>query len=241
MTCGTNSLMSVFLSHAKTTAMAVVAAALTCALVSHISPDSTGTTSVSWRPICAGAFSAMVASSSARSRLTCHLPSPSDRIAGKTAPTPCVESALTSALAVRSASVDTGFILSAAAARMSARSATRNGSATVAQVSVILRMAQSAPARLLVAVFPTFASSALSLVITASTFCASAPEWSGRGGKAIASEGARPAGVGVRRALQAPLAHLGGHLLGHCGRGRLTVLRALSRCQLGKVNRRHSR
>mmetsp|Transcript_18011 Transcript_18011/g.45157 ORF Transcript_18011/g.45157 Transcript_18011/m.45157 type:complete len:595 (-) Transcript_18011:110-1894(-) len=34
---------------------------------------------------------------------------------------------------------------------------------------------------------------------------------------------------------------LGSHLLGHLGRGRLTVLRALSRCQLGKVNSRHSR
>ena len=35
------------------------------------------------------------------------------------------------------------------------------------------------------------------------------------------------------------LAYLGSHLLGHCGRGRLAVLRALSRCQLGKVNGRH--
>jgi hypothetical protein len=176
MTCGTNSLMSVFLSHAKTTAMAAMAASLTCALVSHISPESTGTTSVRLRPICLGAFVARVESSSARSRLTCHLPSPSSRIAGRTEPTPSVESALTSALAVSSASVDTGFILSAAAARISFRSATRNGSATVAEVSTILRIAQSAPARLLVAVFPAFDSSALSWVITAPTFCADTPE-----------------------------------------------------------------
>mmetsp|Transcript_15670 Transcript_15670/g.31652 ORF Transcript_15670/g.31652 Transcript_15670/m.31652 type:complete len:256 (-) Transcript_15670:261-1028(-) len=124
ITNGTNSLMSVFLSHAKAAAIAAEAASFTCALVSHISPESTGTTFSRQRDICFGALVARVESSSARSKLTCHLPSPSARMAGRTEPSASGESPLTSALAARSASTLTGFILSATAAMTSDRSAT---------------------------------------------------------------------------------------------------------------------
>mmetsp|Transcript_44855 Transcript_44855/g.124383 ORF Transcript_44855/g.124383 Transcript_44855/m.124383 type:complete len:281 (-) Transcript_44855:26-868(-) len=167
---GTKPLTSRLSMVSQTSFIALVAASFTCGLTSHISPATHGIIVVRPSWICAGCLDASSENSSQRTRLDCHLFSPSSRMAGRMKETPLAVITPARALQSLSASIETGLALSAAASIAAKRNGATNGSAADPALARSTRRPQSTPARLFAFFLSLSASSALSLAKTSLFF-----------------------------------------------------------------------